>query len=110
MAWVAVLAALATALVAGVTLAAWDACDVGPRPANLLTVAVVAPGAFLVPLGLGAGVRQAVPGRPLSAVLLVLLLAGFVVLALVFAATPATYPAPVCPANVPPWWPDWLPA
>lgn len=23
--------------------------------------------------------------------------------------TPATTAAPVCPANVPPWWPEWIP-
>jgi hypothetical protein len=26
-----------------------------------------------------------------------------------FAGTPAGLPASVCPANVPPWWPEWIP-
>ena len=23
--------------------------------------------------------------------------------------TPSNYPAPICPSNVPPWWPSWIP-
>ena len=26
-----------------------------------------------------------------------------------FAGTPAGLPASVCPGNVPPWWPEWIP-
>ncbi|ADB29417.1 hypothetical protein Kfla_0293 [Kribbella flavida DSM 17836] len=26
-----------------------------------------------------------------------------------WAGTPATLPAALCPANVPPWWPEWIP-
>lgn len=23
--------------------------------------------------------------------------------------TPVAYPDPICPGNIPPWWPSWIP-
>ncbi len=108
---VAVLSGLATLVVVVLTHAAWDTCNVGGNgSANLMTLAVVAPGLFLVALALGAGVRRVIPGLVLAFVGVALILAGLAALALVYGATPEAWADPVCPANVPPWWPAWLPS
>lgn len=98
------------------TADAWATCDVGINAAaNGFTLL------FVLPLLWGAnatafGVAYATVSlagwarRPLAIVagLLVLTMLAWALFATF--GTPAGYPDPMCPANVPPWWPSWIPA
>ena len=95
---------------------AWSTCDVGINPsANSFALLALLPIVWLVDVAAFAIAFAVVfrGGRLSAAIatlagLLALAVTGWVVFAWV--GTPAGYPAPACPDNVPPWWPGWLPA
>lgn len=91
---------------------AWTACDVGSNAANSLSLL------FLTPL---IWIAAAFPWIILHGVLgrghrLAALTAGlawtlwFTWFVVTWLGMPNSYPAPLCPGNVPPWWPSFLPA
>ncbi|RIQ11799.1 hypothetical protein [Jiangella rhizosphaerae] len=99
---------------AGLISRAHADCDVGLNAgANLLAVLMVLPvvwglhaAAFAAAsAGVGRVTRRA-PAGLVAGALTVVLLAW---LLFAWVGTPSDYPDPICPANVPPWWPSWLP-
>lgn len=89
---------------------AWSACDVGVNAAaNSFELTVfVFPMLFLATAALVTLTLRWATGRvaAVAVVVVVLLLITWMVLA--FVATPANYPDPICPVNVPAWLPPWL--
>ncbi|MFJ2744398.1 hypothetical protein ACIO3O_32630 [Streptomyces sp. NPDC087440] len=96
-------------VVSAVVVRIWRECDVGTAAgffwaplalllwvatAVLWTVVVWALGRYGVGVALAAGVVANL---------------GLVWWVLAVVATPADYPDPLCPANVPAWWPEWVP-
>lgn len=104
-------------LTAGVSLAvigrAWAACDIGSNAAaNGMTLLLLAPLLWIaatVPwVILQSTLGRRHRGAALAAGLLFALwLTWFSV---TWLGMPGSYPAPLCPGNVPPWWPGFLPA
>lgn len=98
---------------------AWSDCDVGLNATtNLLTVVfLVIPGLWLAnvlalvvaALALRASSRGDV-GRSAPYVVGAVALGAVALAMWVFVATPGWYPDPICPENVPAWWPSWLPS
>lgn len=97
------------------TRRAWDACqvvinDIG-NGVTLLFVGV--PVAGVVNIGLfGLVFRLSKGGKgnlmmPLLTAAVAITIADLALFS--WAGTPAAAPAPICPANVPPWWPAWIP-
>ncbi|MDT0395972.1 MULTISPECIES: hypothetical protein [Streptomyces] len=91
----------------------WAACDVGAgSAANSSTLLLLAPlfwFATAIPLAVLYGV---VAGRHrraalAAALLLAVCCAWFLV---TWLGVLDSYPDPVCPGNVPPWWPEFIPA
>ncbi|MFD8420834.1 hypothetical protein [Streptomyces sp. NPDC059466] len=92
---------------------AWAACDIGvDAAANSLTLLFLVP-----PIWVAAAVPWVLLHRTLAKRHRGTALAAGLVLNLWFAwvlvtwlGMPDSYPAPSCPANVPPWWPSFIPA
>jgi hypothetical protein len=102
-----------TSLVSTVVIGrVWAACDIGVgAAANSLTLLVLAPLIWIataIPLGVLHGVLV---GRHRRAALA----AGFLFTVcctwflVTWIGVPDSYPDPVCPGNVPPWWPGFVP-
>lgn len=95
---------------------AFAACDVGINAgANSLVLQFVLPVLWVVNLVLFGVVYSVVSGPTWQRKVVGLLAALFAVVLmawLLFAwlGTPSGYPDPICPSNVPPWWPSWIPA
>jgi hypothetical protein len=89
---------------------AWNACDVGVNAsANSYELTLfVFPALFMVTAAVVALTLRLTPGHIVAAAVVVaeLLLITWVVVA--YVATPADYPDPICPGNVPAWLPSWL--
>ena len=91
---------------------AWAACDVGSNAANSMSLLFLAPLIWIaaaVPWvsfhgTLGRRHRLAATTAGLAFTL------WFTWFLVTWLGMPDSYPAPVCPANVPPWWPSFLPA
>ncbi|GAB2919615.1 hypothetical protein [Streptomyces mayteni] len=117
LAWGVPLGAAAALALAVLTGRAWQACDVGANAAAnswaLLTEVLI--GVGTVNAALFAATYLALPPRNPGRRLGTALAAWLPLTALVawwyFAVhgTPADYPAPLCPENVPPWWPSAIP-
>ncbi|MCL7427172.1 hypothetical protein [Streptomyces sp. YS415] len=104
-------------LTAVVTVAAigraWTACDIGINAAaNSLTLL------FLAPLIWLAGavpwvILHSTLGRRhrrtalMTGLVFTMWLTWFLI---TWLGMPDSYPAPICPGNVPPWWPSFIPA
>ncbi|MGW1675343.1 hypothetical protein [Streptomyces sp. NPDC002324] len=91
---------------------AWAACDVGSGPADVMTLLLLAPfvwiaaaAAWTVPYGT-LGRRR--PGAALAVGLVLALVSSWFLVT--WLGMPDGYPDPVCPGNVPPWWPGFIPA
>ncbi|MFJ4844852.1 MULTISPECIES: hypothetical protein [unclassified Streptomyces] len=109
--------ALFGGLAAGVSVTvigrAWAACDVGVNAASgstvLLLLAPVVRVAAAVPWVLLQGtLGRRHQGAVLAAGLV--LTVGFTWFLVTWLGMPDSYPDPVCPGNVPPWWPGFIPA
>lgn len=91
---------------------AWADCDVGINAAaNLLwSIIVVLPVLVLI-----SGVLVCLTVRflriraTLLAIVVAMMLLAVAWIVLAIEATPSDYPAGICPGNVPPWLPEWLP-
>jgi hypothetical protein len=102
-----------TSLVSTVAIGrVWAACDIGGgAAANSLPLLFLAPLIWIataIPLGVLYGV---VGGRHRRAalaagLLLTVCCTWFLV---IWLGVLDSYPDPVCPGNVPPWWPDFIP-
>ena len=94
-------------LTGGVNLACVPAVNFFVLVFGLPVLWVVNCGVFGAAFAVVPGARW--PWRVLGALagLLALTLLAWVPFA--WQGTPADYPDPFCPANVPPWWPSWLP-
>lgn len=102
-----------TALVSTAAIgSAWAACDVGNGVTNGMALLLLAPltwFAAAVPWvilhsTLGRRHRRAAHTAGLT---FTLWLTWFLV---TWLGMPDSYPAPLCPGNVPPWWPSFIPA
>lgn len=115
-AWLAFLVPAVSVGEVALALAVFAACDVGINasansfaalylyfPVALVVNSVLVLITVLLARRLGAG-----SGGIAVSALVVVLLAGLFLW--VTAMTPAYYPDPICPGNVPPWWPTWLPS
>lgn len=91
---------------------AWAACDIGNGVTNGMTLL------FLAPLiWIAAAVPWGIPHSTLgkrhrrtaltAGLIFTLWFTWFLVTSL---GMPHSYPAPLCPDNVPPWWPSFIPA
>lgn len=101
-----------TAIVSVVAIGrAWAACDIGSGPANGMTLLFLAPVIWIaaaVPwLVLHGTLGRHHRGAALTAGLVFTL--WFTWFLVTWLGLPDTYPAPVCPGNVPPWWPGGIP-
>ncbi|MFG2514432.1 hypothetical protein [Streptomyces sp. NPDC048584] len=91
----------------------WAACDVGVNSAaNSFTLLLLAPllwFATAIPLAVLYGVvaRRHRRLALAAALLLAVCCAWFLV---TWLGVLDSYPDPVCPGNVPPWWPGFIPA
>ena len=92
---------------------AWAACDIGSSAAaNGMTLLVLAPLIWIaasvpwVILYGTLGTRHS--GTALTAGLIFTL--WFTWYLVTWLGMPDSYPAPLCPGNVPPWWPSFIPA
>ncbi|MFF0837748.1 MULTISPECIES: hypothetical protein [unclassified Streptomyces] len=91
---------------------AWAACDIGNGVTNGMTLLVLAPLIWIaaaVPLvilhsTLGTRHRRTALAAGL---IFALWFAWFLV---TWLGMPDSYPTPLCPGNVPPWWPSFIPA
>lgn len=92
---------------------AWAACDVGgDAAANGMTLLFLAPliwVAAAVPWVILYGTlgRRHRRAAPAAGIVFTLWFTWFLV---TWLGMPDSYPAPLCPGNVPPWWPGFLPA
>ncbi|CAM5251266.1 hypothetical protein GCM10010329_07670 [Streptomyces spiroverticillatus] len=96
-------------LVAYVVAVMWSQCDVGVAPG------LVAMGLALL-LWFATSVLWTVVvwalgryGTGLAVLVGVVANLGLVWWVMAVVATPADYPDDICPANVPEWWPGWVP-
>jgi hypothetical protein len=96
------------------TRRAWDTCGVKINDlGNGVTLLFLGlPVALIVNVGLFGLVFRLSKGqgkffKPFLAAAIAVTLADLALFS--WAGTPATLPAPTCPANVPPWWPEWIP-
>ena len=98
------------------TSRAWKACDVvinsvGNGP-TLLFVGVPVAGVvnivlFSVVFRLSRSGKGSAFLMPFLAAAIAITIADLALFS--WAGTPAASAAPICPANVPPWWPPWIP-
>ncbi|MGA4540988.1 hypothetical protein ACPA54_13460 [Uniformispora flossi] len=94
---------------------AWSTCDVGINDAaNSLELLFGLPCLWAVNTTMFVIVHAALSGETRGRQLLALAAGTAAVLVLgveLFAwqGTPGTYPDPICPGNIPPWWPSWIP-
>ncbi|PWI12886.1 hypothetical protein DI272_01025 [Streptomyces sp. Act143] len=92
---------------------AWAACDTGiGAAANGMTLLFLAPLLWVAAAVPWIAVHSTLGRRHRTAawaagLVITLWLAWFLV---TWLGMPDSYPAPVCPGNVPPWWPGFLPA
>ncbi|MFJ9720813.1 hypothetical protein ACIRPQ_33575 [Streptomyces sp. NPDC101213] len=91
---------------------AWAACDIGGgAAANGATLLFLAPltwiAAALPWMALHATLGRRHPGAALAVGLALTL--WFTWFLVTWLGLPDSYPAPVCPDNVPPWWPGFIP-
>jgi hypothetical protein len=95
-------------------LSAFATCDVGINSgANLMAYALLEFPLVSLAVALAqTGVLRLTRGLKGAGVVLPLIAAavGVSLVHLALTATPADYPAPLCPGNVPPWWPPFLPS
>lgn len=100
---------------AGVTVyavaATWHACDVGNDSANGLILLVLFPVLWGVFAALWSAVLRlfGATARAGAIALAVCVSVGLVWGLISWIGVLDSYPAPVCPGNVPPWWPDIIP-
>ncbi|SEE22910.1 hypothetical protein SAMN05216483_5677 [Streptomyces sp. 2131.1] len=91
---------------------AWAACGVGNGPGDGMTLLLLGP-LIRVAAAVPWALLRGMPGRRHRGAALVvglvftLWLTWFLV---TWLGMPDSYPAPSCPGNVPPWWPDFIPA
>ncbi|AVV44480.1 hypothetical protein PYK79_25635 [Streptomyces sp. ID05-04B] len=91
---------------------AWASCDVGVNAgADLGTLLFLAPVVWLAaaapwPVLRGTLGRTHPRAALVTGLLFTLWFTWFLV---TWLGMPASYPDPVCPGNVPPWWPGFLP-
>ena len=91
----------------------WSACDVGGgASANSLSLAVMCPAVWVV-VGISWVLVRGLLGRihPGAALLVgVLLNAWLLWFSVAWLGVLDSYPDPICPGNVPSWWPRFIPA
>jgi len=102
------------ALAAGVLLGRiWSACDVGIRAANSLALVLLYIPVIFVAAGVITGLVYAgvqrlsgSAGIACASTIVAAIAIVWVVQALFHMGD---YPSQVCPDNLPPWWPSWIP-
>jgi hypothetical protein len=91
---------------------AWAACDIGNGVTNGMTLLFLAPliwFAAVVPWMLLHSTVGRRHRRTAHTAWLIFAL-WFTWFLVTWLGLPTTYPAPLCPGNVPPWWPSFIPA
>lgn len=94
---------------------AWSTCDVGVNDAaNSFALLFELPLLWAANTAIFVIIHAALSGETRRRRVLALAAGTAAVLALgveLFAwqGTPEAYPDPICPGNIPPWWPSWIP-
>lgn len=114
MAWGIMLGGAAAVGLVSLASRVFAACDVGLNAgATSMALTIVLPilwGLNVAVFVAAFAVVRATTRRRSAAVgagLVALVLVAWLLIA--WQVTPADYPDPICPANVPPWWPSWIP-